>query len=396
MGGEPALEKILLIKIVYAAASIQGIFLAFLLWRTKINQPANSILGILLLIVSFHLVLVGFDERAFFMRFPHLSRISWIIGTLYGPLIFLFVQQITQISIKPYWKVLLFLPFLFVLANLVTYFLQSAEEKRAYLDAFETAMQDDFGWINQFVSVVHVVFVMGNYLFYLRWERQRSEEFSFIEAIRIQWLRHFLIFMIVITLFGVVIFFARIWNVAFLSEFYRFHFIGVVLLFYWLSYKALTQPVLFGIGNQATMSLTTPAVPEDKKPQKPRPQTNRLEEVFEKVKLILETERLYLKNDLTLTELAEKTGFVRNQVSQAINTKFKGNFFDFVNDFRVAEFKRQALGLEKRHLSQLGIALESGFSSKASFYAIFKKKTGMTPAEYLEKQSKIVHMGPEG
>jgi len=380
-------DKILLIKILYSAASIQGLFLAFLLWRTKNNQPANRILGTLLLFISFHLILVGFDDREFFMNFPHLSRISWVIGTLYGPLVFLFVQQTTRMHIKPYWKALMFLPFLIVLFNLLPYFLQSAEEKRAYLDAFETARQDDFGWINQFVSVVHIVFSLGNLLFYLTWERNQSQEFSALEAVRVKWLRQFLIFMFTVTLFGVLIFFARTWNIAVLSDIYRFHFIGVVLLFYWLSYKALTQPVLFEIFKKPPGPEPLPVAPTEKK--RPEPEGD-LSAVFERVKAILENDRLYLKTDLTLTDLAARAGFSRNQVSQAINTMFNGNFFEFINDFRVEEFKRQALDPAKQHLTQAGIALESGFNSKASFYAVFKKKTGMTPAEFLERESRLV------
>jgi hypothetical protein len=60
------LNPTLLIQIIYSAASIQGLFLSLLLFRTKINQPANRILAILLLILSGHLILVGFDNRDFF------------------------------------------------------------------------------------------------------------------------------------------------------------------------------------------------------------------------------------------------------------------------------------------------------------------------------------------
>jgi AraC-like DNA-binding protein len=386
-------DKIVLIKILYAAASIQGVFLAFLLVRTKVNQPANKILALVLVILSFHLVLVGFDEREFFMAFPHLSKISWIIGTLYGPLIFLFIQQLTGSRVAWYWIVGLFVPFLIVLLNLLPYYWQSAELKRAYLDAFETARLDDFGWINQFVSFVQVAFVFGNLGYYLFLERKQSQEFSSIDAIRIQWLRQFLTFLVAITVFGVVIFFARIWEIGFLSGLYRFHFIGVVFLFYWLSYRALTRPVLFGLVR--TDDAPVPVQAESKS-TRPDVASGQVETVFHAVKAVLEQEKLYLKSDLTLTELANRSGYGRNQVSQAINTSFRGNFFDFVNDFRVEEFKAQALNPNKRHLTQLGIALESGFNSKASFYSIFKKKTGMTPAEFVEQRSKSVLTSPEG
>lgn len=382
------MDKILLIKILYAAASLQGVFLSIILWRTKVNQPANRILTALLLIISFHLVLVGFDEREFFMTFPHLSRISWVIGTLYGPLVFVFIQLLTRSLLKPRWlNAFAFLPFLIVFVNQLPYFIQLAETKRSYLDSFSEAMKDDFGWNNQFVSLVQVLFVVGNLWYYLRWERKRSQEFSSMEEVRILWLRDFLLFLLAITFFGVVVFFARTWQISFLADFYRFHFIGVVFLFYWLSYKALTQPVLFGI-------VETPAAPE--KYRKSAVEETQLEEAFRRIRQALESERLFAQTDLTLTELSEKSGVPRHQVSQAINTLYKGNFFDLVNDYRVAEFKRLAVDPTKKHLSLLGIAQEAGFNSKASFYAVFKKKTGLTPSQYLENPPASTPASPNG
>jgi len=382
------MDTILLIKILYAAATIQGLFLGFMLWQTKINQPANKILSTLLVLLSFHLVLIGFDEREFFMAFPHLSRISWIIGALYGPLTFLFVQRLTNTSVNRMLRILIFLPFIILFFVLLPYYLQSAEVKRAYLDAFETARVDDFGWINQAVSLLHIVFAVGNLAVYLRWELRQSEEYSSIDAIRVQWLRQFLIFQLVIILFGVAIFFAHIFHIDFLGNLYRYHFVGVVFLFYWLSYKALTQPVLFGI-TQTPPDEQTPKPKETvEKSRKDIPDDDSLGKVLTSVQSVLQQEKLYLKNDLTLTELAAKSGYSRNLVSQAINNQTAGNFFDLVNRYRVDEFLEKALNPENRHLSQLGIALDSGFSSKASFYAIVKKRTGMTPSEYLARVEK--------
>lgn len=357
-----------------------------MLWRTKINQPANTILGILLFILSFHLVLVGFDDRDFFITLPHLSRISWIIGALYGPLVFIFISRLVQIKVNRWILVSLFIPFALLLIVLLPYYLQSADAKRAYLDAFETARQDDFGWINQVVSVLQVAFATGNVLFYLGWERNQSQEFSSPERVRIIWLRHFLIFLLIIIVFGVAIFFGKILNISFLSSFYRYHFIGVVFLFYWLSYKALTQPVLFGIIQSVSEPIKKKENSTDAKTIRAKTESTMLNQVYIRVKEVMEKERLYLKSDLTLTELAQQCGFTRNLVSEAINSITQGNFFDFVNDFRIEEFKRQAFNPEKKHLSQLGIAQEAGFNSKASFYSVFKKKTGMTPAEYLDQQ----------
>lgn len=375
-----------LIQIIYSAASIQGLFLSFLLLRTRINQPANRILAILLIILSFHLILVGFDNRDFFLAFPHLSRVSWIIGSLYWPLIFLFVQHITQTQPNKIWKSFwLFIPFFVLFVIMLPYYTLSAEEKRALLSNFEEASRDDFGWINQVVSLLHILFQTFILIYYLRFEKKLYEEFSEVESLRIQWLKQFLILTLAATMLAVFSFFARTWQVPVLSQLYSFHFIGIVLLFYWLSYKALTQPVLFGIVKE---QIQPTAIAPEEKYKKSSLETEQLASMFEKVKQVLHHQQLYLKNDLTLTQLSAAVGIPRHQLSQAINSCYTGNFFDLINDYRVEAFKQFASQPDKKHLSLLGIAQEAGFNSKASFYSVFKKKTGMTPAEYLENQSK--------
>ena len=384
-------NKSLLIQIIYSAASIQGIFLSILLLRTKINQPANRILAVLLLILSFHLILVGFDNRDFFMAFPHLSRVSWIIGSLYWPLLFLFVAFITQTQYNNWWKnVWLFLPFVILLVIMLPYYLQSAETKREILSNFELSSKDDFGFINQTVSILHLVFQGFLLGYYLRFEKKLYEEYSEVESLRIQWLKQFLIITLAATALAVFSFFVRSWNVPVLSQLYSFHFIGIVLLFYWLSYKALTQPVLFGIERETPDVKQIIATQEETadKYKKSSLEETQLTFIFEKVQATLESQKLYLDNNLTLTQLSEAVSIPKHQISQAINSCYTGNFFDLINDYRVEAFKQLASQPNKKHLSLLGIAQEAGFNSKASFYSVFKKKTGMTPSEYLEKQSK--------
>lgn len=385
------MNKVHLIQIIYSAASIQGFFLAILLFRTKINQPANRILSTLIIILSFHLILVGFDNREFFLAFPHLSRVSWIIGTLYWPILFLFVQQITQAELtnkfKSFW---LFIPFFVLLIIMLPHYMLSSVEKRVLLEDFEYASKDDFGLINQAVSILHILFQGFLLIYYLRFEKKLGEEYSEIESIRIKWLKNFLIIILGSTAVAVFSFFARTWQIPILSNFYSFHFIGIVLLFYWLSYKALTQPVLFGIINevaQVTPIATNLELTE--KYKKSTLQRDQLNSLFAKIKASVENEKLYLKNDLTLTELSVVTGIPKHQISQAINSCYSGNFFDLINDYRVEAFQKVAMQPDKKNLTLLGIAQETGFNSKASFYSVFKKKTGMTPSEYLERESKI-------
>lgn len=84
--------------------------------------------------------------------------------------------------------------------------------------------------------------------------------------------------------------------------------------------------------------------------------------------------------ELSLASLARKLGTNSGHVSRAINEGLGVNFSAFVNDLRarrVAELLR-----EGRSDDLLTLALEAGFSSKASFNRAFAASFGMPPSQW--------------
>ncbi|MEO0470134.1 MAG: helix-turn-helix domain-containing protein, partial [Bacteroidota bacterium] len=71
-----------------------------------------------------------------------------------------------------------------------------------------------------------------------------------------------------------------------------------------------------------------------------------------------------------------------NQLSQIINLGFGQNFNEFVNQYRIEAVKTQLQQGAQKQLSLLGVALECGFNSKATFNRTFKKLTQTTPSQY--------------
>lgn len=100
----------------------------------------------------------------------------------------------------------------------------------------------------------------------------------------------------------------------------------------------------------------------------------------------MESEKPYLKPDLTISDIANALDININYLSQIINSNFKKNFFMFINDYRVADVIRKMEDSSYDEFPVLRIAFESGFNSKSSFNAIFRKSTGMTPVEYRTKK----------
>ena len=68
--------------------------------------------------------------------------------------------------------------------------------------------------------------------------------------------------------------------------------------------------------------------------------------------------------------------------SHLINHDLKTNFYEFVNKYRVEEFKYRLQREDSDKFTLLGLAYECGFNSKSTFNHTFKKFTGQTPKEY--------------
>jgi len=91
---------------------------------------------------------------------------------------------------------------------------------------------------------------------------------------------------------------------------------------------------------------------------------------------------LFQQNDLSLSRLAEAAGMNVHLASKAINECSGGNFYDWVNLYRIDKAKSLLLDSDAQ-VSR--ICYDVGFNSKSTFYAAFKKVTGLTPGAYRKK-----------
>lgn len=93
----------------------------------------------------------------------------------------------------------------------------------------------------------------------------------------------------------------------------------------------------------------------------------------------------YLDPQLSLRSLARMIHIHPNQLSQLLNEKIGQNFAEYVNSFRLEDFKSRAANPSNHHMTILGLAFDSGFSSKTVFNTFFKKKMGITPRQYWKR-----------
>ncbi len=106
------------------------------------------------------------------------------------------------------------------------------------------------------------------------------------------------------------------------------------------------------------------------------------ERCLEELPKLMKKERPYRDPELTLSDLATRLDISSRNLSEVINTRLNQNFFDFINQYRVEDVKKDLLDPKKSHLKILSLAFDAGFNSKTGFNTIFKKHNGMTPSEF--------------
>lgn len=130
----------------------------------------------------------------------------------------------------------------------------------------------------------------------------------------------------------------------------------------------------------------------DKKKTKPQYKKSGLKEkdakeILSRLEEYMQIDKPYLKNKLTLNDLSNHIGASSNQLSQVLNEQLQQNFYDYVNGFRLKEFKEKIKNPKNQKFTFLSVAYQCGFNSKTTFNTFFKKATGLTPSEYFKKIS---------
>jgi AraC-like DNA-binding protein len=119
-------------------------------------------------------------------------------------------------------------------------------------------------------------------------------------------------------------------------------------------------------------------------------ETNSL--LYDNLLKLVEQEKMYMNNKLTIEDVAKKLNTNRTYLSQIINEKTNSNFNNFINKYRVQEAQICLLNDEIKSYNIEGIAQSVGFSSKSTFNGAFKKFTGLTPSEYIQMKKEQMQM----
>lgn len=90
--------------------------------------------------------------------------------------------------------------------------------------------------------------------------------------------------------------------------------------------------------------------------------------------------RWHADPSITIADLARRLGTNTGYLSRALNEGLGVNFSTFINGLRCEDVAQRLASGDRRDL--LTLALEAGFSSKASFNRAFAARFGVTPSQY--------------
>ena len=325
---------------------LHGVLLACFLWFYKGNQIANRILSLLLILLSFR---IGKSVILEFVDGPHYTLIFIGLASLLliGPVFYFYTRSVLVPSFRLVIKHLLHvIPFI---PALIFSFWASEENVKATPVPF-------------FIVLFCVYY--GHYLLYLTLSCRlivKAKKAKGSNKVAVEWLS------IMVTALAVI------WIVYVLNllEDQIPYVLGPVLyslIAYGVSFAAIKKGYLALLADKKYQTTPLSAVDVDR--------------VFDRVKELITTEKLYKDPDLSLAILSKRLHVSPQKISMAINIKFQSNFNGFINQYRIQQarvlLKEEAFG----SYSIAFIAYEVGFNSLTSFNMAFKKEMNTTPSIY--------------
>lgn len=178
--------------------------------------------------------------------------------------------------------------------------------------------------------------------------------------------------------------------------------IAIVLLWLWWRFRKNTKVLLSerndiedalvaseeeseSLREELDISLTSYNSPlTSDKYQKVKVDEEECADIVKRMKEYIEREKVYTNADLKMKDLADVLHLSAPKLSQVFNLYLGQNYYDFINGYRLNEFKRLIDEGEYKRFTITALSEQCGFK-KSNFFSTFRKVEGMTPVEYLKK-----------
>ncbi len=390
-------------SIVSLIGAAQGLFLCVTLiaWRHG-NRRANALIAVLFFIMSIALWNAYLLSSGFYKEFPYTLRVYDVLRLLTGPLIYLYVREMIVRPMR--WRdVLHFLPTFAYGLLLIPFFMSDEAVKQAFVEKTLQGQHYDYVVLAALRPWYNLAYMLVALQLLREYSKRIRQHFADIEVVSLQWLWNIVIGVTILTVLIGISSVVGLFGVVRPSEVNSGMALLAALWMYGIAYFALQKTMVYSdelrqlLAAEPILALpsatTFPALailhpkelnPSNDKPSQALPPISSSEQLQYLLRF-MDERKPYLNHQLTLSRLADATGLPGYRISELLNKELGESFFDFVNKYRVEEWKERVRKEEMQQTIQ-ELAYIVGFNSKSSFNAAFKKHTGQTPSAFRATQ----------
>ncbi len=381
-------------EIIFLFGTVQAFFLSLLILTKKKKSTGDYVLGCWMIFIGLHLLDYYSFSTMLFLKYPKIGGIGMNFPLLQGPFMFVYVLIMTNKTGR-FKKIYLLnaLPFVLVtIYFLFNFYFLNATEKLSYYHIKIINVSTPFLKINWILNVfLGPVYVVLSLIKLRKHSKTINKEFSYTEHINLNWLKYVIAGLgfvwIIVLLTMVVRFFIPS---LYIGKTDNFIYFSVTAAVFFLGFFGFKQQTIYSDASGFIKKQKTVSVEE--KTQKERYQKsglneNKAKEYLDRLLQFVEKDKPYLDNNLNLKNLSDHLGISANHLSQVINEQLHVSFFDFINKYRVEEFKSRLSKPDSKQYTILAIAYDCGFNSKSGFNIIFKKMTGLTPSQFIKEKT---------
>jgi len=376
----------MLLRSLILTGAINGLFFILLLKTKPKKSISDTILIVWMGLISLQLWFY-YDNLSASPIFPgYLQLLGFSLPLINSPVLYLYIRSLSLragFTWKGIWGHLL--PFLFF--NCLAFFLYYTKEHYLFFKDgfphFSSALNPWVAYsITALLAIVPGCYVALSFRLLVSHQKRLANNYSYTEKINLNWLKWIIVSLLILF---IGLFLLIKYGVSYKLVNYHnlFVVVGDIITVYvfFIGFCGLHQDAVFN----SNLSLQDEDINEEiitANYKNSGLSDEKADDIFKVLKLHMDKEKPFLKEDLSLAMLAGELGVTANQLSQVINQRSGSNFFNFINGYRVEAVKAKFKDPGMAHYSILGIAYDSGFRSKSSFNKIFKEITGVTPLQY--------------
>lgn len=364
-------------------AIFQGIVLGLIILKSSLfNSNSNKYLAYLLFTLSTILLNHVFEIEDTLTTYPFLrfiDNIEWIF--LLPVFIFLFIENRIQNTLINKQKIYLcFTPFAY---SAVLNIARDLDYVAGIYTIPESGigLMKILGLIHLTLALTFIPFLLFYSYFIIKHLRDPQEK---------KWIITLLTIITSLIFAFLIIYLASLFIKFNLSSAMSVLAISATFIIHWTAYigiykykLAKNKEAIFNfLNNDLAILPTNLQIAEKNTPEEYRESITTDNLYFQKLELLCKEQHIYNDSTLNREKVAEKLGISAGYVSLIVNTITEDNFANYINQYRVEAVKEMISNSDYENYNLLAMGLESGFTSKATFYKAFKKHTGQTPNEF--------------